>query len=136
MTGNITVTGGDSNTKAASKNCHPFIKSEIHLNDEHVETADNLVFIMNMYNLIEYSDNYSDSSASLYHFKRQEPLPNNADFIVPVIYISNFVRSLQLPLINTNLYIQLDWTKNSIISNAAENTTFKTKTCSYSYFKN
>ena len=32
-----------------------------------------------MYNLIEYSDNYSDSTASLYHFKRQEPPPNNAD---------------------------------------------------------
>ena len=27
---------------------------------------------MNMYNLIEYSDNYSDSTASLYQFKRQE----------------------------------------------------------------
>ena len=25
-----------------------------------------------MYNLIEYSDNYSDSTASLYQFKRQE----------------------------------------------------------------
>ena len=34
---------------------------------------------MNMSNLIEYSDNYSDSTASLYQFKRQEPLPNNAD---------------------------------------------------------
>ena len=32
---------------------------------------------MNMYNLIEYSDNYEDSIASLYHFKRQEPLENN-----------------------------------------------------------
>ena len=65
-TGDITVVVGDANTKAAFKNCHPFIKSEIHLNDEHVETADNLDFIMNMYNLIEYSDNYSDSTASLY----------------------------------------------------------------------
>ena len=32
-----------------------------------------------MYNLIEYSDDYSDSTASLHQFKRQEPLPNNAD---------------------------------------------------------
>ena len=31
-----------------------------------------------MYNLIKYSDNYSDSTASLYHFKRQEPLADNA----------------------------------------------------------
>ena len=27
---------------------------------------------MNMYKLIKYSDNYSDSAASLYHFKMQE----------------------------------------------------------------
>ena len=27
---------------------------------------------MNKYNLIEYSDNYEYSTASLYHFKRQE----------------------------------------------------------------
>ena len=33
-----------------------------------------------MYNLIEYSDNYEDSTASLYQFKRQEPLANNVDF--------------------------------------------------------
>ena len=31
-----------------------------------------------MYNLIEYSDNYSDSTASLYQYKRQKPLANNA----------------------------------------------------------
>ena len=35
-----------------------------------------------MYNLIEYFDNYSDSTASLYQFKRQEPLTNNADLTV------------------------------------------------------
>ena len=30
-----------------------------------------------MYNLIEYSDNYQDSSATLYQYKRDEPLVNN-----------------------------------------------------------
>ena len=72
MTGDITVVGGNANTKVGFKNCHPFSNPEIHLNDEHVETADNLELAMNMYNLIEYSDNYSDSTASLYQFKRQE----------------------------------------------------------------
>ena len=28
---------------------------------------------MSMYNLIEYSDNYQDSSATLYQYKRDEP---------------------------------------------------------------
>ena len=33
---------------------------------------------MPMYNLIEYSDNYADSSGSLYRFKRDESPMNNA----------------------------------------------------------
>ena len=33
---------------------------------------------MSMYNLIEYSDNYSDTSSSLWQFKRDE-MNNNAD---------------------------------------------------------
>ena len=41
-----------------------------HINDEHVETAENLDIIMLMYNLLEYSDNYADSSGSIYQFKR------------------------------------------------------------------
>ena len=122
-----------------------------------------------MYNLIGYSDNYSDSTASLYQFKTQEPLPNNANLsdnsssfkyksgllkdsvpmaagvdpvildahrlwktaqiIVPLKYISSFFRSLELLLINTKLYIQLNYTKNSVISDAARESTFKiTKT--------
>ena len=39
---------------------------------------------MPMYNLIEYSDNYQDSSATLYQYKRDEPPEANAidDFTV------------------------------------------------------
>ena len=33
---------------------------------------------MPMYNLIEYSDNYNDSSGSLWQFKRDESPMNNA----------------------------------------------------------
>ena len=33
--------------------------------NEHVDGAENLDIIMLMYNLIEYSDNYSDTSGSL-----------------------------------------------------------------------
>ena len=33
---------------------------------------------MPMYNLIEYSNNYADSSGSLYQFKRDESPMNNA----------------------------------------------------------
>ena len=58
VTGDITATGGDANTRVAFKNCAPFTKCITHINDEHVDNADNLDIIMPMYNLIEYSDNY------------------------------------------------------------------------------
>ena len=35
---------------------------------------------MPMYNLIEYSDNYSDTSRSLWQFKRDEVPNNNVDW--------------------------------------------------------
>ena len=37
---------------------------------------------MPMYNLIEYSDNYSDTWGSLWQFKRDEVPANNADLAV------------------------------------------------------
>ena len=58
VTGDITVEGSDGKTRAAFKDCGIFTRSIVHLNDEHVGTAENLDLIMNMYNLIEYSDNY------------------------------------------------------------------------------
>ena len=51
------------------------------MNDEHLDTCNNLHLIMNMYYLIEYSDKYSDSTASLYYFKKQEPNYDNAGAI-------------------------------------------------------
>ena len=79
VTGDITATGGDANTRVAFKNCAPFTKCITHINDEHVDNADNLDIIMPMYNLIEYSDNYSDTSGSLWQFKRDESPVTNAE---------------------------------------------------------
>ena len=65
VTGDITATGRDANTKVAFKSCAPFTKCVTHINDEHVDNADNLDIVTPMYNLIEYSDNYSDTSGSV-----------------------------------------------------------------------
>ena len=62
----------------AFKNCAPFTRCVTHINDEHVETAENRDIIMLMYNIIEYSDDYAGSSGSLYQFKRVESPMNNA----------------------------------------------------------
>ena len=62
MTGYIKVADAPTNTNVTFKNCAPLTGSVTHINNEHVETAENVDIIMSMYNLIEYSDNYTDSS--------------------------------------------------------------------------
>ena len=46
----IPATGSDDNTRVAFKNCAPFTKSITHINDEHVDGAENLDIIIPMYN--------------------------------------------------------------------------------------
>ena len=50
----------------------------VEINDTFVDYADFINIAMSMYNLIEYSDNYSDTSGSLWDFKRDE-IVNNAN---------------------------------------------------------
>ena len=76
LTGNINVTGGNNNTKVAFKNCPPFKNCRTEINDTFVDYADFINITMPMYNLIEYSDNYSDTSESLWNFKRDEIIRN------------------------------------------------------------
>ena len=70
--GNKTATGSGANTKVAFKNCAPFTKCITHINDEHVHN-------MPMHNFVEYSDNYSDTSGSLWQFKRDEQNMDNGN---------------------------------------------------------
>ena len=134
--GTIRAAAANANTRLALKNCAPFTKCNLEINDEHVDTAENLDITMPMYNLIEYSDNYQDSSATLYQYKRDEPpeddavadltADNSSSFkykvsllgnpvlndavakrslkvVIPLKYLSNFFRSLEMPLINSKL---------------------------------
>ena len=127
VTGNINVTGGDNNTKVAFKNCAPFKDCRTEINDTSVDYADFINIAMPMYNLSEYSDNYSDTSGSLWDFRRDEIVnnanvtntdnapsfkykasiigntgkdgtKNEAKIPVPLKYLSNFWRSLEIPL--------------------------------------
>ena len=81
VTGNINVTGGDANTKVAFKNCAPFKKCRTEINETFVDDAEHINIAMPMYNLIEYSNNYSDTSGSLWQFKRDE-IEENAELTV------------------------------------------------------
>ena len=149
----IRATNAVNATRLALKHCAPFTKCNLEINDEHVDTAENLDIVMPMYNLIEYSDNYQDSSATLYQYKRDEPpeddavtdltsdnsdsfkyknklLGNvievagnaagvrrlNVKVVVPLKYLSNFFRSLEMPLINCKIKLNLTWKKECVLS--------------------
>ena len=58
--GTIRAADSVNATRLALKNCAPFTKCNLEIND--VDTAEYLDIVMLMYNLIEYSDNYQDSS--------------------------------------------------------------------------
>ena len=93
--------------------------------------------------MIEYSNNYSDTSGSLWQFKRDEieenadltvdnsssfkyksniignlslaGTKNNVKTVVPLKYLSNFWRSIEMPLINCKVEISLDWSENRLL---------------------
>ena len=67
-----------ADTNVAFKNCATYTRCVIHINGEHIDNTENSVIIMPMYNFIEYSDSYADSSGILYQFKRDESSVNNA----------------------------------------------------------
>ena len=69
---NIVVARADNNTKIAFKNCAAFRKCKTEKNDTLVDEAEFIDIAMPMYNLIEYSDNYFDTSGNLWQFKRDE----------------------------------------------------------------
>ena len=155
--GTIRAAAADANTRLALKNCAPFTKCNLEINDEHVDAAENLDITMPMYNLIEYSDNYQDSSATLYEYKRDE-LPEddavadltadnssslkykisllgnpvvanniariNVKVVVPLKYLSNFFRSLEMPLTNCKIKLNLTWKKECVLSTDDGNAVF------------
>ena len=78
MTGNIAATPSNAATQVVFKNCASFEKCRSEINETFVDETDLINITMLMYNLIEYSDSYFDTSGSLWQFKRDE-ITNNAD---------------------------------------------------------
>ena len=50
LAGNITAASGDAITRVAFKNCARFMKCITHINNDHVDNADNFDIIMPIYN--------------------------------------------------------------------------------------
>ena len=63
----------DKNNKQAKlKNCQPLADSITEINNTQADNAKDLNIVMEMYNLIERSDNYFKKFVSLYRFCRDE----------------------------------------------------------------
>ena len=150
--GTITITGAgnDDATKRADerdkgvtfKNCAPFTKCINRINNTEIDNAKDIDIVMPMYNLIEYSDNYSKTSGSLWQYQKDDPNDNLTDSesfeykvkitgktpgngnrkdvekIVPLKYLSNFWRTLEMPLINFEVNLELTWSKDCVITNS------------------
>ena len=82
----ITVTGAGDNDAAKRldernkgvifKNCAPFTKGISRINNTDIDTTLDIDIVMPMYNLIEYSNNYSKTSGSLCKYYKDEPNDN------------------------------------------------------------
>ena len=131
------------------------------MNDVLIENAEDLDVVMPMYNLLEYSKNYSNTSGSLWNYYRDELTdeasydngPNKnvinsksfkyktsitgstynvtactrgydrnkegtkeIEIVVPLKYLSNFWRTLDIPLINCEVSLTLSWSANCVIT--------------------
>ena len=121
----------ERNKGVAFKNCTPFTNCISEINNTQVDNAKDIDIVMPMHNLIEYSDNYVKTTRSLWQDFRDEPddnledsesfksiikitgkTPNNAyvkdvEIMVPFKYLSNFWRTLEMPLINCQVNLIL-----------------------------
>ena len=85
VTVDITVnTGGEngSDKGVGFKNCAPFSTCKADVNVVFIDGTNHIYIAMSMYNLTEYSDNYSDTSGSLWQFKRDEAPANDVDLTI------------------------------------------------------
>ena len=143
------VDANNTNKKVIFKNCALFTNCMSKINNTQIDNAKDIDIVMPMYNLIEYSDNYSKTSGSLWQYCKDIPAVNNngdivdfnganatdsfnfkakitgqtdddgeidnVEIMVPLKYLSNFWRTLEMPLINCEVNLILTWSANCVI---------------------
>ena len=80
ITVNDTTAGAaanNTNKKVIFKSCALFTNCISEINNTQVDNAKDIDIVMRMYNLIEYSDNYSKTSGSLWQYCLDKPALNN-----------------------------------------------------------
>ena len=146
----------NSNKKVIFKNCAPFTDCISKINNTQVDNAKDIDIVMPMYNLLEYSGNYSKTSGSLWQYCKDIPAVNDngaivdfnganatdsfnfktkitgqtaannnngniagrvdVEIMVPLKYLSNFWRTLEMPLINCEVNLILTWSADCVIN--------------------
>ena len=146
LKGTITAEGDNNankpNKNLAFKNNAPFINCISKISGVKIDNAEDLDVVLSMYNLLEYSKNYRKTTGSVWNYYRDEPsnpLSSNSEsfkyktsitgkttenndsltnvkVVIPLKYLSNFWRSLNIPLINFEIELILTWSKNCVLA--------------------
>ena len=156
----VGASANNTNKKEVFKNCAPFTNCISKINNTQVDNANDTDIVMPMYNLIQYSNNYSKTSGRLWQYCKDIPAVNNngkifsfavnnltdsfnfkakmtgqtadngtkdVEIMVQLKYLSNFWRTLEMPLINSKINLILPWTENCVRAStdvANQNATF------------
>ena len=147
--GDITVTAAPA-TQVSFTNCLPITKCITKIGEQTVDDAGNLDLVMPMYNLIEYSWNYSETTRRLWFYSKDEttdfkPFKYKAKSLVnteaqtanaangilksstiamSLRYLSNFWRSREMLSINSKVELKLKGTKYCVLRTAGADNEF------------
>ena len=134
----------ERNKGVAFKNYAPFTNWISEINNTQVDNAKDIDIVMPMYNLTKYSDNYAKTTGNAWQYFRDKPNDNRADshsesfkskmkvtgktpvnnnekdveIMVPLKYLSNFWKALEMALINCEVNLILTWSSTCAFTNS------------------
>ena len=143
------ATANNINKKVIFKNCAPFTNCIGEIYNTQIDNAKDIDIVMPMYNLTEFSDNYTKTTGSLWQYCKDIPARNDnneivvftrnnltdsfnfkvkftgqtgnnetkgVEIMVPLKYLSNFWRTLEMPLINCEVNLILTWSSTCVLA--------------------
>ena len=145
----VGANANSNNEKLTFKNCAPFTNCITEINNTQIDNTKDIGTVMSMYNLLEYSNNYSKTSRSLWQYCKDIPAVDNGNIVnfnganatdllnfkvkitdqtddddgetdnvkimVPLKYLSNFWRTLEMPRIICEDNLIFNWSENYVI---------------------
>ena len=110
------------------KKCAPFTSCKSEINNTEIDNAKGIDIVMPMYNLIEYSDNYSKTSGTLWQYYRGDNFTDSESFKSKIKIVGNTpaavntkdveIIALEISLINCEVNHILTWSSTCVITNS------------------